>query len=328
MNKDTKNVIEYNVTEASIEEMKKKAGAITKIITKEDRESAYSVLKVVKKTRTGIEKKRKELVADALEHQRKVNSIAKDITAKIKEIEEPLALKITRWDEALEAKKEAERKKEEARVQAHYDKIEEMTNLGVLSFGDGSKEIKSRLEKISELEDLKPDMEEFEDEYVTARCEAVAKLTQALEVAISTETAAAKLEEEKKKLEEERKKLEEEKAKADADTAELATLRTSKESGAYAGIDLAQQDDEEFEDEPEDEFVFNELDDIDVEPAVEKIEPTTQKEYMESLDESLNAQIDKVVQFAKETVFDAKDFIEELMVLADKYKIKKDEPLF
>lgn len=82
-------------------------------------------LSEVKGTRVGIEKRRKEMNADALEYTRKVNTTAKQLTAMVLEIEEPLQAKKDAADAAKKAAKEAEEEKKREAVAAQMRAIHE-----------------------------------------------------------------------------------------------------------------------------------------------------------------------------------------------------------
>ena len=108
------------ITQSSLDELKMKCEAI--VINGVDDKENYKLAKELKskvtKARTNLENVRKELVADSVYFQKKINEKAKELTAQISEIENPLAEKIKEIDDLKEAEKkrlemEAERKANE-----------------------------------------------------------------------------------------------------------------------------------------------------------------------------------------------------------------------
>ena len=85
-------VVEYNVTTAAIAEMKElyMGLVITDIDDKEQYDAVHSAHMVVKGKRIEVEKRRKELKADALEYGRRVDSKAKEIFKAIEPLESHL----------------------------------------------------------------------------------------------------------------------------------------------------------------------------------------------------------------------------------------------
>lgn len=94
----------YYVTELEIAAMSEKYLALTidGIDDKEGYQVNYDALQLVKKTRIAIENRRVELNADALAWRRKVNDVAKHLTAMIAPIEKHLARNRQKIDEERE----------------------------------------------------------------------------------------------------------------------------------------------------------------------------------------------------------------------------------
>ena len=69
-------------------------------------------------SRVAVEKQRKDLKAGALEYGRKVDAVAKELTAVIEEIEEPLKAQKAVIDAELERKKREREEAEQAKVEA------------------------------------------------------------------------------------------------------------------------------------------------------------------------------------------------------------------
>jgi len=109
-------LVEYNITDAAISEMKSiyMELAITDIEDKEQFDAVHSARMVVKGKRVEVEKRRKELKADALAWGKKVDGKAKEIFEKLEPIETHLdgeERKVT--DEQKRIKDEADRKEKE-----------------------------------------------------------------------------------------------------------------------------------------------------------------------------------------------------------------------
>lgn len=99
-------IAEYSPTAAALAELRQRFGNIAFDLstTKGDKDARAARLELVR-LRTGLETKRKELKAPALERSRLIDDEAKRITAAILELETPIDEQI----KAAEAAKEAER---------------------------------------------------------------------------------------------------------------------------------------------------------------------------------------------------------------------------
>ncbi len=119
-------IVEYSITDAAIAEMKSMYMGL-KVLNLDDKEgfkAVHSARMIVKGKRCEVEKRRKELKADALEYGKKVDSEAKRILGLLEPIETHLTNeeeKITKEKERLRAEQEAEEKaKIERRVNALF----------------------------------------------------------------------------------------------------------------------------------------------------------------------------------------------------------------
>jgi hypothetical protein len=120
--KNTKDVIEYDITIAAIEEMKKKYSGMKITDAKSDKAVRAARTLVVSK-RTAVEKRRIELNEDANIWRKKVNAKAKEITALLLPIEEPLQAECRRVDDEIKARKEKKEAKERERIEGIQEKI-------------------------------------------------------------------------------------------------------------------------------------------------------------------------------------------------------------
>ncbi len=110
-------IITYNVTMKQIGELKVKyADVPTGLTVKENYEAVRLGIAEIKKLRSSVESRRKELKADALEYGRNVDNAAKEIKEALLEIETPMKLIKTEFDEQKELEKREATRKEEERI--------------------------------------------------------------------------------------------------------------------------------------------------------------------------------------------------------------------
>jgi len=121
---DSMPVIELSVSDQMIEQYREEFRGLT-ADTKDGYEAVRKAIAVCRTTRTGIEKKRKELNEDARVWINSVNSEAKRLTAAVEEIEDPLKAKKQTADEEKERIK---RQAEEARLRKTNDRIVRFLN--------------------------------------------------------------------------------------------------------------------------------------------------------------------------------------------------------
>lgn len=106
--------VDYDVTEAAITERRTRYAALT-AETPKGYEEVRLAIGDLRDTRVAIEARRKELKADSLDYGRRVDAVAKFLTAKLEEIEQPLkALKAA----VDEQKEQAKRSEQEAKLKA------------------------------------------------------------------------------------------------------------------------------------------------------------------------------------------------------------------
>lgn len=118
-------IVEYSVTDAAISEMASLYMGL-RITDIEDREQFNAVKTarlVVKGKRVEVEKRRKELKADALEWGKKVDTEAKRIFAKLEPIETHLQKEEDKVVEAERLRKEEAEQRERERVQGMVDEL-------------------------------------------------------------------------------------------------------------------------------------------------------------------------------------------------------------
>lgn len=113
----TTQIVEYQVNAETIREWGAKFAGLT-CDNAEGYEETRKAIAVLRSTRTGIEKRRKELNADALAWQREVNRVAEELTQAIEPIEAGLKAKKAVVDEERERIKREKEAAEKAAVEA------------------------------------------------------------------------------------------------------------------------------------------------------------------------------------------------------------------
>jgi phage-related minor tail protein len=120
-----KQLVTYDITDAAIHQMEQAYMGYT-IMGLEDKEGfdmVHEARMVVKGKRIEVEKRRKELKADALAWGRKVDSEAKKIFKKLEPIENHLKAEEDKITEEKRRIKEEEERKEQERVQERIDQL-------------------------------------------------------------------------------------------------------------------------------------------------------------------------------------------------------------
>jgi len=209
--------VKYHVAEAEIAKERERCATLM-CDTREGYEEVRTAIANLRTTRTTIEARRVELKRDALEYGRRVDSVAKHLTALIAEIERPLKAKKAAVDDERERKRrekeEAERAAVEAKVRAERE----------------AEEAKLRAEREAEEERLRVIREAEEKRLAEQRAEREAEERRlAVErAALEAERAEAarKAQAEREAIERERREAE---GKARAEESRVAALRAKQE---------------------------------------------------------------------------------------------------
>lgn len=112
----------YNIADAKIDEMRQRFLPM-RIVSNDDAKQVHAARMVVKNTRVAIEKKRKELKADALTYGNAVDAEAKRLTALLSPIEEHLEREQTEHEAKLEKIKQAAEEARRAKLQARVEQL-------------------------------------------------------------------------------------------------------------------------------------------------------------------------------------------------------------
>jgi chromosome segregation ATPase len=221
--------IKYDVTQAGIQAMREKAGELPAVVAStKDRHACAEVRQHVRGVRVAVEKQRKALKADALEYSRKVDSIAKEITAAIREIEGPITERIDAYDAEVERRRQEKEEAERQRVKAIQDRIACITASPSLMVGRPIEKMEEEFARVSAIV-IDDSFEEYQDEAVDAQVQAVQRLDEMIQEAVAEAQRQrdARIEAERLRAEEEaeRARMAEERKKLDAERAELERQR-------------------------------------------------------------------------------------------------------
>lgn len=228
-------VIDYNVTDTAIAELRTRFTGLT-VASNKEREIVQKSITEVVKLRTSIEKRRKELKADALEYGRKVDTEAKRVTALLEEIEAPLLQVRDAYDAEQEKIKAEKVRIEKERVDNILANIDAIKILPLQMVGKTLFEINTFIgDKEEEFSADNFNYQEFLGEAVAAKADALAKLEEIANEREKFEVQKAaeekkriEAEEENKRLVAERAKLEEEQKAFAAKQAEAARVENER----------------------------------------------------------------------------------------------------
>lgn len=206
-------VIEYNITEAGLAELRKKCTGL-KAFDKAGYKAITQALSEIRGLRTDIEKCRVEYKSDALEYGRRIDAEAKRVTALILEIENPLKTEKDNYDaEQARIKTEAERIEQE-RIYGIVDRIERIKNAPLKHQGKNIEQLSQVIEEYSSAV-LNDNFAygEFSEQALIAKEITKIRLQELLDFKIQQEAESLRLAEERLKFEEEKAVFEAQKAK-------------------------------------------------------------------------------------------------------------------
>jgi hypothetical protein len=208
---ETMGIVKYNITDATISEMKDRYMGLTvkDFDDKEGFDAVHEARMVVKGKRVDVEKRRKELKADALEYGRKVDTEAKRIFGLL----EPIETHLQTEEDKITKEKERRKAEEERKFKEKVDKrVSDLFSVNkVMDFMT----VASMTDEVFE-ETLKQAAEEYQAEQKRIAEEKAAR--EAEEARLKTEREEnerkeAELEAEREKIEAEKRAFEEEKRK-------------------------------------------------------------------------------------------------------------------
>lgn len=257
-------VITYDVTLAQIAKLKDKYSDIpTDLAVKENYKLVKDGASLLRGLRTKVEKRRKELKADALEYGKKVDGAAKELTEKLLEIEEPIATAKKDFDTAVEVAKREAALAEEKRIDGIADRIAKIKAFVGADISADSSVIKEHLSVIQkEQSTIDEWADEFTDKAKEATTQTWDKLSELFTMKLQQEQAAEKQaeaeaqriheEEEARKKREieiaaERARMEEVRAKMETERAKMEEerIRLAREADELAAKFKAEQDEKD-----------------------------------------------------------------------------------
>jgi len=226
--------IVYNVTEEGLIAIENKWSGVPDCTTREGYKLAKAGISEVSSIRTSVEKKRKELKRDALDYGKNVDTVAKEITARLVAVEGPMR----EAKEAIDAEKkeEAARKirEEEDRVSFIRSAIDSIIRTASVPFGASVADIKMSLLGIENEAITVDKYQEFAEEATVAKADTVQALNSLISNAEATEAREAQLREEQAKAEEEQRvaqeKLRKEREEFEATQQAERELREAEEA--------------------------------------------------------------------------------------------------
>lgn len=247
-------IVEYSATQSALARLESDyKGVVFDVATTKGMAEAKDARKRLRGLRTGLEKRRQELKAPILEYTRALDGQAKEITARITALEDPIDQQV-KAEEQRKAREKAEAEAaERARIDAHRRVIEAMRNKPLELIGAKAVDLEVAFNEI-QATDLSG-LEEFAGEAALVKDEAAGKLHELWTQAMEREEAAAKEAEAQRQRD---AKAAEERAAREAEQAELEELRAFKakqqaKEAERQKADLAKQvtDDTQPERQPE-----------------------------------------------------------------------------
>jgi len=198
--------------------------------------------KQVKRLRIDIEKRREELVEDAVKHQRAINAEAKRLTALIKPIEGKLQAEEDNYEEGERKKREAKEAEKRAALTARLNRLGQsgvaVTDVAAVEAMDDASfeffllsESRKAEERRQEAERQRLEAEEFAAQQRREREELAAKMA-AERAAIEAERAELRRQQEEMQREQMAKRLEEERKLAKAAEAQRKAAEEAREAAA------------------------------------------------------------------------------------------------
>jgi len=230
-------IVAYSRTEAALATLSAKyAGKTYDLTTTAGDKDARAARMELVALRTGLEAKRKELKAPAMEFGKKIDAEAKRITDQIKGLEDPIDAQIKADEARREAEREAKRRAEAARVAKHEHAIGLIRGYVTSAIGSSSAHIRTLQEGLATVDTSEALLEEFSITAARVKAEVQAKLIELHDAAAQGEAEAARLAAEREAQRQEAARLAAQRAELEAQQAEL---RRAQEAMAKAQREAA-----------------------------------------------------------------------------------------
>jgi colicin import membrane protein len=240
----TLSVIKYDVTDAAIIELRERYAGM-KIVDSASYEHVRVAIGEVRTKRTGVEKRRKELKAYALDYGRKVDAEAKRLTDALLTIENPLQTEKDRVDAEKEAVRQAKALKEKERVDGIRARITAFQHLLVEIQGKSSDEILKVLDNAMDCEAPEEIFMEFTAEANKSKEEVINGLVKAYQEKLKAEKEAEALKIEQERLAKQKAEQEEAQRKIDEENRKVREAQEKLEAERKA--EKERQERAEFE---------------------------------------------------------------------------------
>lgn len=323
-------VIKYSIADSAIAKMSKKYMHLTidGIKDKKGFDLVHAARMVVKGQRVKVEKKRKELKADALKYGKAVDNEAN----RIKGLLEPIETHLQNEEDRIQAEKDEIKAEKARKEQERQEKIRE--NIALLNgylaacvnqSSQGIQKISDRLEAFVITED---DFGELKDEAIETADRIYAEIQDMLIGAQKREKAEAeqkaeaeRLERQRKEQEAERKKIEDEKRKIQEEKDRIAREEREKKIAEEAA-ERAKQEEKERLERAEKDRIAKEKADKEEKVRQERLKPDRDKIYdlVHALEDLTIPKVKSDI--AREVLVWASNEIKEL---ADLIRIKGDD---
>lgn len=223
--------IVYDVTEEGLSMLEEQWETVPDCHEK----AAYELVRVgireVVSLRTGIDSRRKELKADALEYSRKVDATAKEISSRVEAVEGKLKAAKQVVDDEIEAQKEAIRQAEIQRIENIRRQIVSIHNMAVLPNRYTSADVEEAFNTLTEMV-ISPDVfQELTEEASEAKTATLAILDNLMIEAVEFEEKERAEKIERERIEAEQK-AESERLKAEREEFEAQRAKLQAEQDA------------------------------------------------------------------------------------------------
>jgi len=183
-------IVEYSVTDLELDNLAKKYAKVPDAATKEGYQAIKACLKETTPLRTAVERRRKELKADALEYGRKVDSEAKRITQALVAIETPYREAKSVIDDAIARAEEEKRIAEENRIRLLQERIQFINQQSEGLLGASTAKIQERIDWLTENASLDT-FDEYTEQAESANNKVLTTLNNAMSIAINMEKQQA-----------------------------------------------------------------------------------------------------------------------------------------
>jgi len=205
--------VKMNITNATLDKLKKKFSQVPDCTTAEGYELARVGIAEVVGLRTGLAACKKDKKAEAIAFNKNVDAEYNRILNILVSLETPYKEAKKKVDAIKEAEKEKKRKAEETRKFKITNRINMIREVVFVAANKSSEEIEKQLDVVKGIEINKADFEEFKVEAERARIDVEVKLEDLYAKAVEREEADKLRQIEEEHLAEERRKLEEDQAK-------------------------------------------------------------------------------------------------------------------